>query len=164
MYQWILKPFSALHPEELYAALRLRSRVFVVEQNCVFLDLDDKDQLCHHLMGWAGHPAAAAAGAAAAIPGGAPFLAAYARIVPPGVSYPEPSIGRVVTAPEVRGLGAGKALMEEAIAQLYALFGDQPIRIGAQQYLERFYGSLGFAQTSEMYLEDDIPHIEMTKK
>jgi ElaA protein len=149
MYHWTTKPFSALNPEELYALIRLRSQVFVVEQNCVFQDLDGKDQGCYHLMGWVA---------------GTPLLAAYARIVPPGLSYPEPSIGRVVTAPEVRGQGAGKALMEQAIGQVYALFGVQAIKIGAQQYLERFYGSLGFVQTSEMYLEDDIPHIEMVKK
>lgn len=176
MYHWILKPFSTLSPQELYALIRLRSQVFVVEQNCVFQDLDGKDIDCHHLMGWIDSLPAPVPGSGTppggvqpphgpGTPGGAaPLLAAYARIVPPGMSYPEPSIGRVVTAPEARGRGAGKALMEQAIGQVYALFGRQPIRIGAQQYLERFYGSLGFAQTSEMYLEDNIPHIEMVKK
>jgi ElaA protein len=149
MYHWILHAFSALSPDELYALVRLRSQVFVVEQNCVFLDLDGKDQYCHHLMGWTAV---------------SPLLAAYARIVPPGLSYPEASIGRVVTAPETRGQGGGRVLMEEAIRQLYTLFGEQPIRIGAQQHLSRFYGSLGFVRASEMYLEDDIPHVEMVKK
>jgi ElaA protein len=141
---WSLKPFSGLTPNELYAILRLRSEVFVVEQNCVFLDMDNKDQHCHHVMGWDGDK-----------------LIAYARIVPAGISYVESSIGRIVTSPAARGKGAGRELLPHCIATLYTLHGEQVIRIGAQYYLKDFYESFGFQQTGEIYPEDGIPHIEM---
>jgi ElaA protein len=89
------------------------------------------------------------------------ILAAYTRLVPPGVSYTEMSIGRVVTAPVARGNGLGRELMDQSIKRCYNLFGNGPIKIGAQLYLEKFYGSLGFVQSSDMYMEDGIPHIEM---
>lgn len=143
---WSLKTFAALSPGELYAILRLRSEVFVVEQNCVFLDQDDKDQECYHLMGTAGN-----------------FLAAYTRIVPPGVIYEEASIGRVVTSPLARGSGGGRALMEQSIKTVYEHFGEGVIKIGAQLYLKLFYASLGFVQEGEVYLEDGIEHIYMFK-
>ncbi|SHF82618.1 GNAT family N-acetyltransferase [Flavisolibacter ginsengisoli] len=145
--QWVLKTFEALTPFELYAILQLRNEVFVVEQNCVFQDADDKDQASWHLMGMQGDR-----------------LVAYTRLVPPGVSYNEPSIGRVVTAPKVRGTGIGKELMQQSINECYRLFGEQPIKIGAQYYLKQFYGSLGFEQVSEIYLEDGIEHIYMVKQ
>jgi ElaA protein len=144
--QWLLKKFEALTPFELYAILQLRNEVFVVEQNCVFQDADDKDQTSWHLMGMQDDK-----------------LVAYTRLVPPGVSYAEPSIGRVVTSPQVRGTGIGKELMQRSIDECYRLFGEQPIKIGAQYYLKQFYGSLGFAQVSEIYLEDGIEHIYMLK-
>lgn len=147
MLQWSLKHFDELTPHELYAILRLRSEVFVVEQNCVFLEMDDKDQHCHHLMGRQQDK-----------------LMAYTRLVPPGVSYDGfSSIGRVATAAVVRGSGAGKLLMEESIRKAATLYGKGPIRIGAQLYLERFYASFGFVQTSDVYDEDGIDHIEMTR-
>ena len=94
--RWEFKTFGALTAAEVYALLKLRSEVFVVEQNCVFLDMDDKDQMCHHLLGYKGN-----------------LLAAYTRIVPMGVSYPDyPSIGRVITSPQARGEGLGKILMD----------------------------------------------------
>lgn len=162
MYHWTLKPFDELNVQELYEILRLRSEVFVVEQNCVFLDMDRKDPYCFHLMGWASPgPATEKPDLAAPTEG---QLAAYARIVPPGVSYEEASIGRVVSSPAFRGKRAGRTLMEQAVQQVQALYGPGPIRIGAQQYLEGFYGSLGFVQEGEMYLEDGIPHIIMLKK
>ena len=145
--QWLLKKFEALTPFELYAILQLRNEVFVVEQNCVFQDADDKDQASWHLMGMQDDK-----------------LVAYTRLVPPGVSYAEPSIGRVVTSPQVRGTGIGKELMQRSIDECYRLFGEQPIKIGAQYYLKQFYGSLGFAQVSEIYLEDGIEHIYMLKQ
>ena len=141
---WKLKQFNELSPDELYAILRLRSEVFVVEQNCVFLDADNKDQVSYHLMGWSGNE-----------------LMAYTRLVPAGISYSEPSIGRVVTSPAVRSLGMGKELMNQAINILYSKWGNTDIKIGAQLYLERFYNSFGFQRSSEVYLEDGIEHIEM---
>jgi ElaA protein len=145
--EWLLKTFEALTPFELYAILQLRNEVFVVEQNCVFQDADDKDQASWHLMGMQEHR-----------------LVAYTRLVPPGVSYTEPSIGRVVTSPQVRGTGIGKELMQRSISECYALFGQHAIKIGAQYYLKQFYGSLGFEQVSEIYLEDGIEHIYMLKQ
>ena len=144
MIIWKCKPFRDLSVFELYSILRLRSDVFVVEQNCVFLDMDDNDQHCDHLCGWSGD-----------IP------VAYVRLVPPGVAYDEPSIGRVVTAKAFRKSGIGRTLMEKAIEHCIKLFGRTNIKIGAQLYLKKFYESLGFVQTSEIYLEDGIEHIEM---
>jgi ElaA protein len=108
--------------------------------------MDNKDQKCHHLLGWSGAD-----------------LAASARIVPAGVSYREPSIGRVVSSPKYRRTGVGKLLMEEAIVITSQLHGNQPIRIGAQLYLKKFYSSLGFFAEGEIYLEDGIEHIEMVR-
>ncbi|TCJ18663.1 GNAT family N-acetyltransferase [Flaviaesturariibacter flavus] len=144
---WLLKPFAELTPHELYAILRLRNAVFVVEQDCVFQDADDKDQGSWHLMGWQNG-----------------LLAAYTRLVPPGLAYPEPSIGRVVSDPSVRRGGIGRLLMTESIRRCQELFGAGPIRIGAQRYLEDFYGSLGFQTEGEPYLEDGIPHVYMVRR
>jgi ElaA protein len=146
MLTWILKKFADLSPQELYAILQLRNVVFAIEQNCVYPDMDDKDQPAYHLMGWKNEK-----------------LVAYTRIIPPDIIYPEPSIGRVVTAPSARGEGFGKQLMEKSIEQLYHLFGQTPIKIGAQFYLKRFYAAFGFIQSSDIYLEDGIEHIEMVR-
>lgn len=140
-----LKTFQALTPHELYAIVRLRNEVFVVEQNCVFQDADNKDQEAHHLMIW----------------GDDGTLVAYARLLPPGVSYAEMSIGRVVSSPAQRRTGAGKLLMRTAIDTCRQLFGPTPIRIGAQLYLQQFYASFGFVPEGDIYLEDGIEHIEM---
>ncbi|MBL7746702.1 MAG: GNAT family N-acetyltransferase [Chitinophagaceae bacterium] len=142
--RWVLKKFDELTVHELYAMLQLRTEVFVVEQNCVFQDMDNKDQGCYHLIGWQDDK-----------------LVATTRLVPAGNIYNIPSIGRVVTSPSIRGEGAGRILMEKSIEECYRLFGKQPIKIGAQLYLHKFYSSLGFSQTSEVYLEDGIEHIEM---
>ena len=142
--KWTLKAFDDLTPTELYAILQLRSEVFVVEQNCVFQDMDNKDQQSFHLMGWQDNK-----------------LVASTRLLPKGLGFDEISIGRVVTSKLVRRTGVGKLLMQESIAQLDKLFGKQPIRIGAQCYLLEFYKSLGFVPEGEIYLEDDIEHIEM---
>lgn len=145
--QWTKKKFDELSVTELYIILRLRAEVFVVEQNCPYLDIDNKDQYCHHLMGWKDDQ-----------------LVAYTRLVPPGISYDEyPSIGRVVTSPAARRGGFGRMLMEKSIEEIISLYGETPIRIGAQLYLKDFYTSLGFITSSEIYLEDGIEHIEMTK-
>lgn len=143
---WSLKKFDELSPHELYAILQLRNEVFAVEQNCVYADMDNKDQLSYHLMGSENDK-----------------LVAYTRIIPPGVIYSEPSIGRVVTSSSVRRTGVGKELMEKSIEETYNLYGKTPIKIGAQLYLLKFYAALGFIQTSDIYLEDGIEHIEMLK-
>lgn len=144
--QWVLKKFGELTSYELYAILQLRNEVFVVEQNCVFQDADDKDQSSFHLMGFSYKK-----------------LIAYTRLVPAGVSYEQVSIGRVVTSPSVRRLGAGKELMQRSIDTVYKIFGVQPIKIGAQLYLKKFYESFGFKQVGDIYLEDGIEHIYMVK-
>ena len=143
---WILKSFETLTPTELYTILRLRSEVFVVEQNCVFLDMDNKDQFSLHLMGWYNNE-----------------LIACTRLIAPGKMYEQMSIGRVVTSPAYRKTGVGRILMKESIKKCYELFGEGAIKIGAQLYLKKFYESFGFIQTSNIYLEDDIEHIEMIK-
>ena len=145
--QWILKQFDELTAKELYAILQLRNEVFVVEQHCVFQDADDKDQGSYHLMGMQNEK-----------------LVAYTRIVPPAYIYKEASIGRVVTSPAVRRHVAGRLLMQQSIQKLYDLFGNMPIKIGAQLYLKNFYESFGFKQISDVYLEDGIEHIYMRKE
>lgn len=146
MINWLLKTFDALGPHELYAILRLRSEVFVVEQVCIFQDMDNKDQLSHHLMAWDNDQ-----------------LVAYTRLVPPGLSYTEPSIGRVVSAAAARNTGLGRTLMEKSIEEIIRLYGKTPIKLGAQLYLKKFYESLGFIQSGNIYAEDGIDHIEMIR-
>jgi len=144
MITWICKPFAGLSADELYAILQLRNEVFVVEQNCVFQDADNKDQPSFHLMGWQDAS-----------------LIAYTRLVPPGIAYDEASIGRVVTSITARGSGIGRMLMQRSIDECRKLFGAGVIRIGAQLYLKEFYGSLGFIPTGGIYPEDGIDHIQM---
>jgi ElaA protein len=139
---WREHAFDELSARELYAILALRQRVFVVEQTCAYLDADGADAASRHL--WAEDAGA---------------LRAYCRIVPAGVKFAEVSIGRVITAPEARGTGLGKELMRRALAACGAV----PVRIGAQAHLERFYAELGFHRTSEPYLDDGIPHVDMLR-
>lgn len=143
---WKLIPYDALTKEQLYELMVLRQLVFVVEQDCPYLDADGKDQKSWHLLGY-----------------GNDKLAAYARLVAPGISYAEPSIGRIVSSPEFRGTGLGKELMVVAIAELQRHFGVLPIRISGQLYLRKFYEGFGFETVGEQYLEDNIPHIEMLR-
>jgi ElaA protein len=143
--RWTLVPFPKLTVEELYDLLALRQLVFCVEQTCPYLDCDGKDQASMHLLG------TEASGR----------LVAYARLVPAGVTFDEPSIGRVVNHPDVRRSGIGKELMREAIARAIDAFGARPIRIGAQLYLKCFYEELGFAVAGPFYDEDGIPHVQM---
>ncbi|MDB5229936.1 MAG: ElaA protein [Chitinophagaceae bacterium] len=143
---WTCKKFGDLTPSELYDIIRLRNEVFVVEQNCVFQDADNKDLLCFHLSGYKGSN-----------------LVAYTRLVPPGIAYNEASIGRVVTSPAHRKSGYGKRLMEVSITVCEELFGSGPIKIGAQLYLEKFYNSLGFKRVGDIYDEDGIDHIYMIR-
>ncbi len=141
---WQCRLFDALSAYELYAIIRLRNEVFVVEQNCVYQDADNKDPLCYHLCGWDNEN-----------------LVAYARLVPPGISYSEPSIGRIVSSPLYRKHGAGRALVAKAMELCVLNFDKKSIKIGAQLYLKKFYESFGFSQCGEMYLEDGIPHTTM---
>ena len=154
---WRFARFEELSPREVHDIFRARAAVFVVEQTCAFQDVDGADPACWHLIGRAGtaqDPKADAPGP----------IVAYCRLVPPGVKYREPSIGRVITLPPARGIGAGRTLMREAIARAQALWPGQPLRIGAQMYLKDFYGEFGFAQSSEPYDEDGIMHIEMIRE
>jgi len=144
--RWKLVHYDHITPDELYEALALRQRVFVVEQRCAFLDADGADRYAWHLFG--------------RLRGKSP-LAAYLRIVPPGRRFEEPSIGRVITAPEVRRTGLGRVLMQEGIRRTREMFPGRDIMLSAQRYLENFYGSLGFVATGEPYEEDGIPHINM---
>jgi ElaA protein len=142
----ICKPFAELTPFQVYDALRLRSEVFVVEQNCVFLDMDNKDKQCYHVLLYQEEQ-----------------LLACARLVPAGLSYKEMSIGRIVTSPLVRGKGMGKVLVAQSIDACYQLFGKGPIKIGAQLYAKAFYEQFGFQQAGQVYDEDGIDHIPMIK-
>jgi len=144
--KWKIKPFETLSLNELYQVLRLRSEIFVVEQNCVYQDIDNKDQKALHLMGeFEGK------------------IVAYARLFKSGDYFDQASIGRVIIDTNYRDKKWGHELMREAIAGIEQYFGESKITISAQLYLQKFYESHDFVQTSEMYLEDDIPHIEMRK-
>ncbi|TDE04905.1 GNAT family N-acetyltransferase [Flavobacterium hiemivividum] len=145
--QWKTKPFEALSVNELYDLLKLRSEIFVVEQNCVYLDLDGKDKFALHLFGeFEGK------------------IVAHARLFKAGISFDNASIGRVVVDINYRDRKWGHDLMREAIAGIAKHYDEVKITIGAQLYLKKFYESHGFVQSSEMYLEDDIPHIEMKRE
>lgn len=144
---WTCARFDELTVGQLYDLLQLRSQVFVVEQNCVFLDIDGLDRQTLHLLG-TGEDGA---------------LRAYTRLIPPGVKAPDALIGRVVTAPAARGGGTGRALMAESVARCERLWPGHAITLHAQAHLERFYAGFGFAPVGEPYMEDGIPHIEMRK-
>jgi ElaA protein len=146
--RWTCVPFAELGTQPLYDVLALRSEVFVVEQNCVFLDIDGLDPKTWHLLGHGDDGA----------------LKAYARLIPPGLKSPDALIGRVVTSPAARSGGVGRALMAEAVAQCGRLWPAHPITLHAQAHLERFYASFGFTPVGEQYMEDGISHQEMRKE
>lgn len=156
--QWQLRRYAALALNDLYDLLRLRAEVFVVEQRCAYLDLDDKDRdpAAQHLLGRVLPQAQDDRGSGA--------LVAYARLLPPGLSYPEPSFGRVVTAPAWRGRGLGDVLVAEAVRQMQCLWPGHDIQIGAQAHLVNYYGKHGFQVSSQEYLEDEIPHRHMLRR
>lgn len=143
---WRIKTFEAMTGAELYAVLQLRSAVFVVEQTCVFQDIDGEDPRALHVLAADGEQ-----------------LLAYARCFAPGVKCAEASIGRVVTHGSQRGSGLGHALMARAIACIDDRWGPQPIRIGAQARLEAFYQQHGFSAAGPLYIEDAIEHLEMVR-
>jgi ElaA protein len=147
---WQWSRFRELTVEDLYAVVRLREAVFVVEQNCPYPDADGRDPNAWHLLGWVQGPVQRE-------------LVAYARIFEPGVRYNEASIGRVVTSPDVRGTGLGRSLVAEALRRIESLAPGQPIKIAAQRRLEDFYLSLGFRSVSAPYEEDGIIHVDMLR-
>jgi ElaA protein len=146
--RWVTKSFAELTVDELYDVLRLRSEVFVVEQKCIFLDIDNNDRKAFHTIGFIGDE-----------------VVATTRLFEKDIMYDGyQSIGRVVGSPRHRGLGIGKALMQYSISECERLFGKGPIKIGAQLYLKKFYNEQGFEQSGDMYLEDDIDHIPMIRE
>lgn len=141
---WHCKHFKDLTNEELYNIFCLRLSVFVVEQNCPYQDADGKDLKSFHL--WGEQKGR---------------VIAYARILPQNISYKKVSIGRVVSSTETRKTGAGKLVMEKSMEFIKKEFGNVPIRIGAQLYLQKFYEGFGFIREGNAYMEDGIPHIIM---
>ena len=139
-----IKSFEELTKKELYEILKLRSEIFVVEQHCFYLDPDGYDYHCHHLIVEENNE-----------------IVAYLRIIPKGLSYETPSIGRVLTAKDYRGIGASRMAMQTAIDFIKAQWKKDKITIGAQFYLENFYASLGFVRVSDVYLDAGIEHIDM---
>ena len=144
---WTWLRFGSLGVDQLYDALALRSAIFSVEQACAYLDPDGVDRQCWHLLG---HDTAGA-------------LQAYLRGVDPGVKYAEPSIGRVLTSSAARGTGLGRTLVAEGLGRMDAAWPGQALRISAQAHLRHFYGAFGFEAVGEVYMEDNIPHIEMLR-
>src|SRR5690554_7224326 len=145
--EFTIKPFEELTPAELYEIIKERVDIFVVEQNCIYHECDGKDYKAWHLLAREG-----------------PRLVGYLRILPPGVSYAEASIGRVLVAKDFRRRGLGRTLMNLAIKYIFTEMKEKQIRISGQTYLEKFYTSLGFEKVSDVYLEDNLPHIEMLCK
>jgi ElaA protein len=151
MMDWRFAPFAELTPREVHDLFQARAAAFIVEQNCVFQDVDGVDPECWHLLGYLSSPKGE----------GEPQLVAYCRLLPAGVKFAECSIGRVVTTQAVRGTGMGRELMGEALRRAQTLWPQAAIRIGAQRHLERFYNDFGFIVASQPYDEDGILHIEM---
>jgi len=148
--EWQCDELANLTPEDLYAAMQLRQKVFIVEQNCAYLDADGVDPKSMHLLGWRDN-------------NGYRKLVAYARLLPPRIKYAESSIGRVATHPDARGEGLGKALMLESIERIESAGWGTEIRIAAQMYLERFYEGFGFRRVTDPYTEDNIWHVDMRR-
>lgn len=147
---WEWRRFDELSGADLYAVMASRQDVFILEQTCLYPDLDGKDQRAHHLLGW--HTLE-----------GARVLAAYLRCLAPGVKFDEVALGRVLTTRSARGGGSGRALLAEGIARAERQYPGQRIRIEAQHHLEAFYASFGFATVSAPYDEDGIMHVDMLR-
>lgn len=139
-----VKTFPDLNTTQLYEILRLRSAVFVVEQDCVYQDIDDQDRKAHHILGYLGTK-----------------LVAYARCFPPGIYFREAAIGRIVIDVEYRGRDFGNQLVERSVLVIENVYETSAIKISAQQHLTKFYNAHGFFEVGEGYLEDEIPHIAM---
>lgn len=145
---WKIKTFEEFTVPELYNLLKARSEVFVVEQNCVYLDADGYDQQAIHV--WAEDEEGE--------------ILAYCRVFDKGIKYEETSLGRVITTQKGRGRSLGKQLIQYAVETIENRYHTSEIRISAQDYLLKFYGDFGFEDTGKKYLEDDIPHTEMIRK
>ncbi|TQK05298.1 GNAT family N-acetyltransferase [Herbaspirillum sp. SJZ107] len=150
MIEWQWSRFADLTAAQLYEMLALRQQVFVLEQTCLYPDIDGLDPGAHHLLGWR-------------TVNGKRELAATLRCLAPGAKYAEMSLGRVVTSPAMRGTGLGRELVAQGIACAVRLHQGHAIRIGAQAHLENFYGSFGFVTVSAPYDEDGIMHIDMIR-
>jgi len=144
---WEVKSFNELSTDTLFAVLQIRQEIFVIEQACIYPDIDELDKQAWHLIGW----------------DDAESIAAYARLTAPGIRYPQASIGRVLIAQNMRGKGLANNLMQRAITFIEEKYPGQPIKIGAQTYLEQFYHQLGFTTISDAYDEDGIMHIDMLR-
>jgi ElaA protein len=145
MIQYQFKTFESLSIQELYAIMQVRNDVFVYEQHCYYQDLDDKDQACIHVLGWNEQQK----------------LVAYCRILPPGLTYPTHSIGRVLVISAYRKQQLGRALMQKTLDYIVTTYGKVPLTIEAQLYLQAFYESLGFVRTSDVFDDAGIDHVEM---
>ncbi|MCQ4087338.1 GNAT family N-acetyltransferase [Saccharibacillus sp. JS10] len=144
--QWHLKSFEQLTGDEIYRILEQRVAVFMLEQNCLYPEIDGKDNQCYHLFAEENGQ-----------------IAAYCRLIPPGVTYTQASIGRVLVNDAFRGQGLAQQMMTQAITFLTEELGQSQIKIQAQHYLEKFYGSFGFTPISDVYPEDGIPHVDMLR-
>jgi ElaA protein len=145
MIQYQFKTFESLSIQELYAIMQVRNDVFVHEQHCYYQDLDDKDQACIHVLGWNEQQK----------------LVAYCRILPPGLTYPTHSIGRVLVISAYRKQQLGRALMQKTLDYILSTYGKVPLTIEAQLYLQAFYESLSFVRTSDVFDDAGIDHVEM---
>jgi ElaA protein len=145
MIQYQFKTFESLSIQELYVIMQVRNDVFVYEQHCYYQDLDDKDQACIHVLGWNEQQK----------------LVAYCRILPPGLTYPTHSIGRVLVISAYRKQQLGRALMQKTLDYILSTYGKVPLTIEAQLYLQAFYESLGFVRTSDVFDDAGIDHVEM---
>ena len=141
---WQTAPFGDLSGEQLYSAMRLRQEIFVVEQNCIYSDLDGLDQSAIHILAWRGKE-----------------LMAYLRCLEPGLSYAQSSLGRIVVSPLARGMSLGRGLVQRGIDTNRRIWPNSGIRIAAQAYLEKFYVELGFAVDGAPFDEDGISHLHM---
>ena len=143
---WRFCAFAELSVHELERIYTARQQVFLIEQNCVYLDADGRDSTSHHVAAWSSEHT---------------LPLAYARLVAPGVAYAEPSMGRVITTAAARGQGLGRELVKRVLEHAQAVYPGQGLRISAQSHLENLYGEFGFVIQGERYLEDNIPHTEM---
>lgn len=148
MLNWNFKPYSELSLNEFHDAIALRMKVFIIEQNCTYQDLDGLDKECYHLL----------------TTNQKNEVVGTARIIPPGLLYPAAGIGRIVLDESVRGGNHGHELMKQCMQFIFTTFGQVDMKLSAQKHLEKYYNQHGFLSTGKEYLEDEIPHVEMINK